>query len=145
MDPAPFRAPVPHHNPGGSPRALDAPTLRRIGRRALVLWILVRVGLVLILLFAAGAGGAEMRAPAGTGAGSLLLSLVPFGGPLSPMTWALAGATGVLLCVDVRATRETTLLAHLGIGQRHVLAVGAAVAAAFETAAFLTVTLARVL
>lgn len=116
---------------GGTPaRGLDGPTLRALCGRAVVFWFLVRAALTLILLVNPQAG-AEAAAPPSAD-GFLPFALVPLRGLASPMTWAIAAATAAALHLDVRATREATFLAHLGIGGRHVLAAGAGVGAACE-------------
>jgi hypothetical protein len=108
-----------------------------LGRRALVFWIGVRGALVIVPAF----GGAAPVLPAvvrGSIADIATASVLTL---LSPMTWAVAAATGGLAVADVSATREATFLAHLGIGRRHVLAVGAAVACLAEAAIVILIAL----
>ena len=96
-------------------KPFDGPTVRGLAGRALVLWILVRItfGLFAALLAAA--------IDASTSASS---SIAPNLGIVLVATF--------LSDVDVRATRETLFLAHLGIGRRHIAAIAALVACAGE-------------
>lgn len=112
-----------------APGRTDGPTVRRLARRGVLAWLGVRCALAIVPLVS----GAPPALPTPAGSGGVSdIPAAPLYALLSPKTWGIAAAAGGLLAVDTRATREATFLAHLGIGGRHVFALGAAAACLTE-------------
>lgn len=92
--------------------------------RVIVLWALLRTAVALLSAFAPDLFGAATppAVPASVAAPDFDVGAITIN----------TAATALLLALDLRATRELQLLANLGIGLRHVLAITAAVVVGVE-------------
>ena len=92
--------------------------------RVIVLWALLRAAVASLSAFAPDLFGAAAppAVPAGVAAPDLEVDAITIN----------TAATALLLALDLRATRELQLLANLGIGLRHVVAITAAIVVPLE-------------
>jgi len=105
----------------------NLPTLRSYAVRALILYVLVRLALLLVVASAPTGSGSPFPASsaATTGVEGGLAGLVT----AVAAVVLIAAAVGGLLTLDLTLTREHVFHANLGVGRRHAFVFATLVAA----------------